>query len=421
MSNIQKACENYKSLLNKEYYFVLGRKNKTVNIKLKFTKYEFYHLTGLHKLIDIELLNGQNSKKVFDNTLNGVITQDLCQKSKNYNQVDERISFIENLEDFFDSNKTVFKYDNKVNSFSMIEADYLLKNETHTKNFYVFISREHDNSDVYFCRSAFPRDKSETDYAMGHTSYTLLYKEKIDLLTNERQVLYTHPPYKKELEQNTTQSKPQQNDNIKQIKFDSPAPQNVVHSSSGAATAVMTKPNPFKNIFEKIKSSIKNFFRLQDKPTEQPSLPLNTASKTDNITDKTQSDTDIKAFSENNFSKELKLLNEARSALANKDIQKNEYTKALIFYIKSLDSEEKTEEAIKTLESLSSELPPNEKNFIKNEIYNVSYYLIEKYRPNEKSWLETLRNAKTADKAEMSKEQGISEKENHISKNDCIR
>ena len=102
MSNIQKACENYKSLLNKEYYFVLGRKNKTVNIKLKFTKYEFYHLTGLHKLIDIELLNGQNSKKVFDNILNGIITQDLCQKSKNYNQVDERISFIENLEDFFD-------------------------------------------------------------------------------------------------------------------------------------------------------------------------------------------------------------------------------------------------------------------------------------------------------------------------------
>lgn len=326
MSNIQKACENYKSLLNKEYYFVLGRKNKTVNIKLKFTKYEFYHLTGLHKLIDIELLNGQNSKKVFDNILNGIITQDLCQKSKNYNQVDERISFIENLEDFFDSNKTVFKYDNKVNLFSMIEADYLLKNETLTNIFYVFISREHSNSDVYFCRSAFPRDKSETDYAVGHTAYTLLYKGKIDLLTNERQVLYTHPSYKKDLEQNLAQSQPQQSDNIKQIKFDSPAPQNIVHSGSGAAAAVMPKPNPFKNIFEKIKSSINNFFKAQDK---QSADPVQTAEQSEIIEE------EIKV-EENHIPPKFAKLIEARELFAENKITFNEYQQALKSYLYSL-------------------------------------------------------------------------------------
>lgn len=191
----------------------------------------------------------------------------------------------------------------------------------------------------------------------------------------------------------------------------------ILHNNSGAAAEVLPTPNPFKNLIDRLK----NIFRKQDKPTEQPSLPLNTVSKTDNITDKTQSDTDIKAFSENNFSKELKLLNEARSAFANKGIQKSEYTKALISYIKSLDSEEKTEKAIKKLENLSGKLPPNEKIFIKNEIYNVRHYLIEKYQPTEKSWLDTLKNAKTTDKADISREQSISEKENHISKNDCIR
>ncbi|MCM1328918.1 MAG: PBECR4 domain-containing protein [Ruminococcus sp.] len=196
MGDIQKACENYKNLLNKEYFFVIGRKNKTVHIKLKFTKYEFYHLAGLHKLIDIESLNNQNSKKVFDNISNGVITQDLCQKSKHYSDIDERISFIESLEDFFDSNKIVFKYNNKINSISVIDADYLLKNENDLKNFYVFISMKGKNSDTYFCRSAFPRDKSEPDYAAGHTAYTLLYKEKIDLLANEKQILYVNPSYR---------------------------------------------------------------------------------------------------------------------------------------------------------------------------------------------------------------------------------
>lgn len=197
LGDIHKACINYKNLLNKEYYFILGKNQKETHIRLIFSKIEFYHICGLHKLNDIIELNNPNKNQIFDNIFDNKITSDLCNKSSHYSEINERIDLIENLESFLDSNKTIFKYNNHNKSFSLIEADYILKNNDIARNKYVFISREDKNSDTYFCRSAFSRDKSERDYVIGHTSYTLLYKEKVDLLTNEKQVLYVHPSYKK--------------------------------------------------------------------------------------------------------------------------------------------------------------------------------------------------------------------------------
>lgn len=443
------AC-NFEKAIKNSYELTVGNRKRLITLLIpSVNSSEFTHILGLDHLSDIKVLNAQNSTQksaVFKKILSNKITFDDISNSQYLNSpiagshnyrsnseytVNDRIKFLSDFENIMDNfyNRKVYKWNlskcriklpNGNFRKTTINADYLItvpfKESNETIYLFAYQTNKYKSKSEPILLNIFSAFPDGIDLTSGQDNpYTILEEKKNNVS------IYIHPSYKKELEKNTTQSKPQQNDNIKKIKFDSPAPQNIVHSSSGAAAAVMPKPDPFKNIFEKIKSSIKIFFRLQDKPTKQPSLPLNTVSKTDNITDKTQSDTDIKAFSENNFSKELKLLNEARRALANKDIQKNEYTKALIFYIKSLDSEEKTEEAIKNLVSLSSELPPSEKIFIKNEIYNVRHYLIEKYRPNEKSWLDTLKNAKAADKAEMSKEQGISEKENYISKNDCIR
>ena len=410
--DIFNAAIKYQKLLNSQYNFIVGYKNEEFHITLTFTDYEFHHLAGLHYLNDIRYIRSTSRAKIFKKIIQGSINDNYLSKSLKYNDIIQRINNIVKLESFLDSNKIVFKFNKSADPNSVIDADFILKSNEDKINTYFCIEERLDGT--YFGKSIFSRNETEKDYTKGHTLCTILYKEKIDLLTNEKQVLYTHPSYERNRFSKVEQ---QQSNNIKQIKFDNPTTQNILHNNLGAAAAVIPAPNPFKNLIDRLK----NIFKKQDKPTEQPSLPLNTVSKTDNITDKTQSDTDIKAFSENNFSKELKLLNEARSAFANKGIQKSEYTKALISDIKSLDSEEKTEKAIKKLENLSDKLPPNEKIFIKNEIYNVRHYLIEKYQPTEKSWLETLKNAKTADKADISRERSISEKENHISKNDCIR
>lgn len=193
MGNINRACANYNTLLNTEYYFVIGRKGKAVEIRLRFSKIEFYHICGLHKLSDIIELNDTNKCRIFDNILNNTISSEMCERSIYYSDAEGRIELIENLEAFLDSNRTVFKFNNRTNSFSLIEADYILKNSDRSRNLYLFISK--DKSGTYFCRSAFPRNKAEQDYTVGHTSYTLLYKEKINTADSTKKILYTNPSY----------------------------------------------------------------------------------------------------------------------------------------------------------------------------------------------------------------------------------
>ena len=74
----------------------------------------------------------------------------------------------------------------KKNSFSMIKADYLMKNRLVDKNVFIFLSKGKD--DTYFCRSFFP--EANRDYTKNQASWTLLYKEKMKRSTGQKVVLY---------------------------------------------------------------------------------------------------------------------------------------------------------------------------------------------------------------------------------------
>lgn len=393
MGNIQNACIKYKNLLDKEYYFILGRKQKETYIQLNFSKIEFYHICGLHKLSDILELNNPNKSQIFDDIFDGKITSELCKKSTHYSEIDERIALIENLENFLDSNKTIFKFNNLTNTFSLIEADYILKNSDTYKNMYVFISKEGKNSNTYFCRSAFPRDKSERDYAIGHTSYTLLYKEKIDLLTNERQVLYTHPSYKKELEQPTAQSQPHQNDNIKQIKFDNPAPQNILHSSSGAAAAVLPPPNPLKGLFAKLRQGIAGLFKPKDKLSDTiPETSEETDQPEKEIISEEDKTAETEVVPEKPYSDELSELIKVRERFAAEEIELPEYGRALGIYLSTLKSKEMCEQVREILQKQLSECSRDDKRIIciNTELREIKRYSNKHFSPHPKQTLDDL-------------------------------
>ena len=85
-----------------------------------------------------------------------------------------------------DSNDTVFKYNKKSNVYSMIEADYLMKNHMDGKNLFLFLSNARDDS--YFCRSFFPR--GENGLYKDQASWTLLYKKKRNLIDGSEHILY---------------------------------------------------------------------------------------------------------------------------------------------------------------------------------------------------------------------------------------
>jgi hypothetical protein len=140
---------------------------------------------GLQYLIDRPELN-QDRGRIFDAIRERAITTEQVESSDFYKKIEDRVHLLPLLEQMLDSNETVFKYNQKVNTFSMIQADYLMKNHMEECNLFLFLSKNKDNK--YFCRSFFPEDKK--DYTKNQASWTLLYKMKIDLLSGKGTILY---------------------------------------------------------------------------------------------------------------------------------------------------------------------------------------------------------------------------------------
>jgi hypothetical protein len=173
------------TLLSTEYELILGRKGVSVTLRLTFDKKDCFHLMGLQYLRDRPELN-RDRGKVFDEIMNGTIKLEQIQTSDFYGKIEKRIHFLPLLENMIDDNRTIFKYNQKANLYSVIEADYLMENSMELQNLFLFLSREEGNR--YFCRSFFPEEKM--DYTKNQASWTLLYKKKIDRLTGKERILY---------------------------------------------------------------------------------------------------------------------------------------------------------------------------------------------------------------------------------------
>lgn len=185
MYNVHDCIEAFHKLLDIEYQLILGRKNTTVSLEISFCKKDCFHLLGLQYLKDRPELK-KDRGRVFDEIKQHRIEQKRIETSDFYSIIEKRINIVPFLEDLFDSNDTIFKYNQKINKFSMITADYLMKNRMGNKNVFVFLSKNVGNK--YFCRSLFPEDKK--DYSKNQASWTLLYKKKVNVSTGEEIVLY---------------------------------------------------------------------------------------------------------------------------------------------------------------------------------------------------------------------------------------
>lgn len=186
MAEIYDCVAALKNLLNVEYEFVIARKGCKIIIKLKFEKLHFIHLMGLQYIRDVRALDNK-AAVVFDNLYNHKISESQINSSFNYQKIKDRIHFLCQLEKILDDNKTVFKYNDKQNAFSLIHADFLLENTVESRNVFVFLAQNPDGS--YFCRSFFPQEKY--DYSTGQAKWTLLSKKKILKQSKEEIVLYS--------------------------------------------------------------------------------------------------------------------------------------------------------------------------------------------------------------------------------------
>ena len=186
MRNVYDCVEAFGKLLDKEYHLVLGRKNISVSLQIYFDKKECFHLMGLQYLTDRPELV-RDREKIFDAISEHRITAEHLQSSDLYYKIADRVDMLPLLESMLDSNDTIFKYNRKRNTYSVIKADYIMKNKVEERNVFLFLA-ENGEEGKYFCRSFFPENKM--DYTKNQASWTLLYKKKITLSTGKEEILY---------------------------------------------------------------------------------------------------------------------------------------------------------------------------------------------------------------------------------------
>lgn len=186
MDKLLKCVQEFENLLDVQYRIIIGRKGKTVEFCIGFSKLDFHHLMGLGKLKDLRIAK-KNREIVFNEILSGQISYETVSKSRYINLIQNRFSPLAHIEAIFDDNRMIFRYNAKLNQFSLIEADYLLSTPYEGTDIYIFIA-ENKDSGQYYCRSFFPKEKK--DYTKGQAMYTMLYKEKICRSTGKVQVQY---------------------------------------------------------------------------------------------------------------------------------------------------------------------------------------------------------------------------------------
>lgn len=184
--NLFLYAKAFEPLLHIKYHIIIGRKGKAVDLTISFEAVEFHHLIGLHKLRDNRLARG-NREKIFYDILAGRVTLSDIEKSIYFPTIQNRFEPFCQLETLFDQNNLVFRYNPKLQSLSLIEAEYLLSTPHENTDIYIFLDKK-ETAGEFFCRSFFP--KENTDYTKGQAIYTLLKKEKINTLTGDLQVQY---------------------------------------------------------------------------------------------------------------------------------------------------------------------------------------------------------------------------------------
>ncbi len=126
---------------------------------------------GLGKLKDLRIAT-QNRESVYFGILNGTITYPSICKSRYIGQIENRFTPLSYIEQIFDSNKLIFRYNEKQNQFSLIETDYLLSTAFSGNDIYIFI-KEKETVGRFFCRSFFPKERKIIRLGNHNTRYSL--------------------------------------------------------------------------------------------------------------------------------------------------------------------------------------------------------------------------------------------------------
>lgn len=158
MDLLQACAVAFERLLPYQYHMIIGRKGRKLEFTISFDRSDFHHLAGLHKLTDnVRFLTGQRAA-IMQEILSGKLTLSQARQSAFFQQMESRLKPLVHLEEFLDSNEIIFRYNSKIHTFSLIQADYLLQNNFQENPVYLFLARRMDGTRRYAAHS-FPKQR----------------------------------------------------------------------------------------------------------------------------------------------------------------------------------------------------------------------------------------------------------------------
>jgi len=185
---LKQAAKSWLKISEYSYVITYGKSQKLHTIEIVFDRLDFYHLAGFQYLQDLKLPTVPQSKiigAILDNKING----EYIKKGKKYFAlVESRLSALINLEYSLDNDFRMFKYRPDVYPFytAITTAEYLIEGKTPDNSLFFFTIK---SDKVYNGMSIFMKDKNK-DFSFNQKSLSILKKEKINLVTSNRFVLF---------------------------------------------------------------------------------------------------------------------------------------------------------------------------------------------------------------------------------------
>lgn len=144
MDKLLRAAEFYRdNLAGRKYHLIAGKSGKKIEFDIAFNEDNFKHLLGLHKLIDIRI-SRLSSENGYREILNGRTSLADIEKSKYYEQVEERLDNFNEIKSTLNSKELLIK--SLHGEFNFIRADFMLTNRNEEYGYAHLFLKEKGNS-----------------------------------------------------------------------------------------------------------------------------------------------------------------------------------------------------------------------------------------------------------------------------------
>lgn len=138
--DLQELAIYFEQFLYHQYLLTIGKRNKTLFLKLSFQADQFFHLIGLQKLTDLP--QPRNKFAFFENAKSGQIHTDIT-KSMYFPEIENRLKYFKRIENLLKQD-IIIRFD-KRKAYTSIHAQALLYEKYQNHYIHLFFTLSQNN------------------------------------------------------------------------------------------------------------------------------------------------------------------------------------------------------------------------------------------------------------------------------------